>query len=152
MRLNLGCGNDVRLNYINIDKVAVTPDVRHGDFRNLNSAGIQNDSVEEILAIDIIQYIPLHELELTVNNWLEKLKTGGTVYLESTDSNMLGMMIAYSQVSLEVFNKILYNNQGESIKSLHNLCDLEHFLRSKGFKTVTKGYKGHSFYLTVSKV
>lgn len=152
MKINVGCGQDVRVGYLNIDKYPVSKDVTFGDATNLDKLSILDSSVDEILAIHLIQYLPLSILDSMFEGWNKKLAKDGTIYIESTDACLMGTMMAFVQQPMEVYNNILYNMQGEPIKSIHNLCDLESFIKTKGFETVVKGYKGTEFYLQMRKV
>ena len=53
LKLNLGCGNDVREGYINIDKYNIKADVK----ADIMKLPYENDSVNEILISHVIEHI-----------------------------------------------------------------------------------------------
>ena len=65
VKINLGCGKDIRLGYTNID-ILGGENVTRGDVRNLDTCGIADGSVDEILAIDVIQYIKFKDIGATI--------------------------------------------------------------------------------------
>lgn len=90
MKLNLGCGNDLRKDYLNVD----TEDT----FQYLDIHGAQWDnqyqistrpifpldwvpfnSVESILALDVLEHF--EEPREVLDDWLTKLKVGGSIII-----------------------------------------------------------------------
>ena len=154
MKLNLGCGEDIRLNYINIDLEPKSKDVIRGDFKNLTALGgmIADNSVDELQAINIIQYIRPTELESTLKIWHDKLKSGGQIYIESVDSAQLGIAMSYGQVNIDMVNQLLYPNEKIPVVAIYNLTELESFIKTRfGWKTIIKNYKAPLFYLQMEK-
>lgn len=148
VKLNLGCGNDIRLGYENIDLFPVNKDVKFGNFKNLS---YQDASVQEVLAIDIIKYIPINE----ISNFFEKiykvLVLNGTLYIESLDYNLLANSLAYEFTNIMQANQILYPQEKNSVCAIYNLYNIEKLLTQLGFKVVSKFYSENNFCLTVIK-
>jgi predicted SAM-dependent methyltransferase len=149
MKLNLGCGNDIRQGYVNIDLNVDDKRVIKGDVSNLDTFSLTNDSVDEIIAIDIIQYFSYQQIVGVVSNWCQKLKPGGSIYIESVDYNMLSNMMFYDLLASEVVNNVLYGDSG--IKGIYNLPSIEALLKNNQLIIDTKGFKDAKFYIRAIK-
>jgi predicted SAM-dependent methyltransferase len=151
MKLNLGCGSDIREGYLNIDINQSNNKVIKLDIRNIPDNICPNDSCDEILAINLVEYLKLSDLVIVMKCWYDKLIKNGIVYVESTEARLIGNMLSFEQISLEHVNGILYPDVIPSTKSIYNLSGLETFMKSIGFNTLSKGYRGNSFYLRMTK-
>ena len=149
MKINLGCGTDIRLGYNNID-ILGGQSITRGDFRNLDTCGVTDASVEEMLAIDIIQYIKFKEVGSTLTDWVKKLALNGELHIESWDYNILGNMLSYDYIAADQLNNALYGD--DKPQGLYNLVGIESFLRQLGMETILKGFKEAKFYLRMRKV
>jgi len=90
MKLNLGCGDEIREGFLNVDirkhgGVDVVCDVRGLPFRD--------GSADEILASDIIEHIPWREVRAVLGEWRRVLKGGGR--LEMRTPNLEGLILLY---------------------------------------------------------
>ena len=86
LRLNLGCGKDIKEGYINIDirhlpGVDVIADVRKLPFRD--------NYIAEIRAIDIYEHITHRESQKLLIHWISVLKTGGLLYIRGPCINRI---------------------------------------------------------------
>ncbi len=78
LRLNLGCGNDFRPDYLNLDIFADDERVIFMDVRKLDFA---DSSVDEILAHDILEHFSHRETANILKEWARVLKPGGILKL-----------------------------------------------------------------------
>jgi hypothetical protein len=123
-----------------------------GDFRDLSSAKIADDSVIEIVANQIIQYISIKELRDVIGNWAKKLKQGGILYIESIDYSFFGNEMSFEHISTDEVNELLFGDQNNPLRGLYNLTGMETFLTKLGFATVEKGYLDRVFFIRVEKI
>lgn len=154
MKINLGCGKDWRHGYLNIDKHPVDmTNVRQGDFRNIGGLGIQDNSAEEILGIDILSYIPIQELQKVLQSWYAKLAPGGIFNFQNNDGQPIANMLAYAQLPIEQINTLLFGQPEEKERyvAVYTLPFLEYMLRAIGMKVIAKGISGTSFYIKAQK-
>ncbi len=84
MKLNLGCGNDIRSGYINIDcrpleGVDIIGDISDEAFMR----GFTN--AEEIIAYDVIEHFPRKEARRLLRLWSSLLKPGGLIKIRCPD-------------------------------------------------------------------
>jgi len=87
MRLNLGCGNDKRKGYINIDiRAEVNPDLLHDLTQKLP---YPDNSIDEIIAKDVVEHFSHHQVELILKDWYRVLKPNGNIYIQTPDAEAI---------------------------------------------------------------
>jgi autotransporter strand-loop-strand O-heptosyltransferase len=75
IRLNLGCGNDIRPGYINIDKYNNTGKV---DLNcDINDLPFENETVDEIYLSHVFEHIGINDIYKTVEEWKRVLAVDG---------------------------------------------------------------------------
>lgn len=135
MKLNLGCGNDIRNDYLNIDvgQVNLPPNIfRSGDVTNLDWVA-QDNSVDEILALNILQYIELPKVDSTFINWTQKLKVGGSVKILVNDLYAYADMFVNKQMPIQQLVMTLFGSQENQFLIKKNSID-RHTLINKLIK------------------
>ena len=100
VRLNLGCGTDVREGYTNID-IRELPDVTVADVSMLNYS-----EVEYILANDIIEHFDRKQGLEVLKSWVGMLRGGGVLELRCPD-----VVHARKVMSEDTFIEMLYGLQ-----------------------------------------
>lgn len=87
LKLNLGCGDKILPGYVNIDVVderaKKKPDIQH-DITKIHEL-YDKDSVDEILAVHVIEHFYLWEVHDLLSSWKSILKPGGRIVLEAPD-------------------------------------------------------------------
>ncbi len=108
-KLNLGSGNDYRKGYVNIDSnIKFNPDILC-DVKKLNFG---RNEVDEILARDVLEHIPIAECESTLKEWHRVLKQDGKIIIQVPN--------------IETIAKNIFLN-GEQSNELHNsVIDIEY--------------------------
>jgi glycosyltransferase involved in cell wall biosynthesis len=76
--LNLGCGEDVREGFINIDLYSDNPEVVYMDIRNIQ---LSDNSADLILANDVLEHFSHRETSLILKEWNRVLKPNGELIL-----------------------------------------------------------------------
>jgi len=79
LKLNLGCGTDIRPGYLNID-IRHLPGVVQADVLSLP---IKDNSVDELLASDVYEHVSYRKSQTLLNHWVNKLKTGGILIIRT---------------------------------------------------------------------
>jgi predicted SAM-dependent methyltransferase len=82
VKLNLGCGNDIRPGYINVDKFPASPDVVQG---NLPDLPFGDDSADEILLSHVLEHFGYADGEYLCREIHRVLKPTGIVDIEVPD-------------------------------------------------------------------
>ena len=80
MKLNLGCGKDIRDGYVNIDIIRFSDDVVVGDIQKLT---YDDNSIDEILANDVYEHVGFQDSVSLLSHWVSKLKDGGLLIIQT---------------------------------------------------------------------
>lgn len=134
-KLNLGCGNDKRKNFVNCDiRPEVDPDVVC-DVRNLH---FSDEYADEIVAQDLLEHFenPVEVLK----EWHRVLKKGGVLWLRVPDWEKVQEEEFWRNTPFEnTENRVLggRNNPYDQHKSLFTKKVLEERLELAGFKEIS---------------
>ena len=85
MKLNIGCGDDVRAGYVNIDVRRTRPNVLAMDLEKDLLRPFPDDSVEEVIAKDVIEHISWRRVEDLIKDIFRVLKRGGRLFIQVPD-------------------------------------------------------------------
>lgn len=78
-KLNLGCGDDIKAGYINLDARKTHPSVIIGDVTNISQ--FEDGYFDEILAKDIYEHVTFRKSKSLLKHWVSKLKPGGKLII-----------------------------------------------------------------------
>jgi len=156
MKLNLGCGKDVREGYENIDLNSNDSRVTKANICKLEQ--YKDDSIEEILLFSVLEHLQNKDLRLALKEWNRVLKIGGTLNIQIP--NVIGAVKAFLENRLdttgfarhyknwspeEVLFQMLYGRadilgDNDPIECQHmtgfNYNRLDRFLSECGFKII----------------
>lgn len=93
MRLNLGCGNDVRDGYTNVDLRETHPSVMVCDLSRLPWP-FADGSAEEILMLDFLEHFPYAQTKQILLECYRVLTPEGTVVIQVPDAEILGAVFS----------------------------------------------------------
>lgn len=110
IKLNLGCSNNIKNGYLNIDLYSKDPRVTIADVQDLNF--IDTESVSEIIAHDILEHIPFYKAKSTINEWCRVLAKNGTISIQTT--NIIEHIKAFNSGvwDIETLNHMLFAGHG----------------------------------------
>lgn len=140
LKINIGCGFDKRAGYLNVDfQEFHNPDLV-ADVRNLNM--LPSDTYEEILAQDVLEHLPIIDIETTIEEWYRLLRIGGVLKLRIP--NLIGLLhlledtrSARNQVDLI---RCLFGTQaykGDYHLSGFTSTLIENYLKEAGFAEIS---------------
>lgn len=86
IKLNLGCGRDIKDGFVNIDINSKDPRVVLGDVSRLN---YESGSVDEIYALDILEHFELKRVESVLAEWCRVLKPRGVLFIRTPDLDVI---------------------------------------------------------------
>lgn len=88
-KLNIGCDNDIRGGWENIDKFNIKPGVIDMDAADLK---YPDNYFDEICARDVLEHITWRKTDDILREWYRVLKPGGRIYIQSP--NLMGWALA----------------------------------------------------------
>jgi len=145
MKLQLGCGNQIFENYINVD------------FKRLNGVDVQADirqlpfkdnSIEAIETYHTIEHIPRQEIESTLRDWFRVLKRDGELIIELPDfeQNCRDYLDAVAKEDWQKANMqlaFIYGGDSPAPEDAHRWgyspLSLATFLYQVGFRNILSG-------------
>ena len=79
VRINLGCGNDIKPDYINVDKYNNTGNV---DYQwDLSKLEVEDESVDEIYTSHVFEHIEINDVYSVLEEWERVLRPGGEIIM-----------------------------------------------------------------------
>jgi len=156
MKLNLGCGNDIRNGYINIDRLLsnqTPPDVyQQGDITSLDWL-TENNMVEEIIALDCLEYLPINAIKQALANWAQKLTVNGILKIKVPDCHLIAKAFSQGQLSLPEYLQIMFGTQNNNDNRLSAIdtTTLLSILQEVGLTISLKRYEGVAIYVEAVK-
>ena len=115
MKLNLLYGKGQKLDgYTNINAVPVEDeDVITADPSNLDFF-VDDAEAEDIIACDVVNFLPKSIMISTINHWVGKLRHGGSISIGGVDSYAIARDIISKRIDLQSMNTILYGSETPS--------------------------------------
>lgn len=102
MKLNLGCGNDVREGYTNVDFRPLSPLVQRVDL-SVFPWPWENESVEEVMMLDFLEHFPRAKTSVILSESYRMLQGGGRVVIQVPDMTILsGAIIGIPSIQCNV--------------------------------------------------
>lgn len=152
-RLNLGCGNDIRSGFVNVDRLqSKAANYKQGDIQSLDWLA-EDSTIDEIVAIDCLEYIKSRNINTTVENWAKKLSPGGVMKILVPDCHLVAKSFFQGQLGLQEYQTIMFGTQENNDERL-SLIDsntLLEMLRGFGLTVSLKRYDGVAFYVEAVK-
>ena len=145
MKVNIICGGHALTGYVNIDPLAKNePNKIAADFGNLDSL-IHDSEATEILASEVIQYIPFNSVPKVLENWAKKLRINGRISVGGYDVTEACKSYANKTCSLEDLNFLLdgYPSTPLAISSAISMSFIRNILESFGLKILKQRKNGH---------
>ena len=103
MKVNLGCGDDVLVGYVNLD-ARPTGDVV-GDVTQLPW---DDASITEMRAMDILEHFPVSRTSDILHEWRRVLSVGALMVLRVPNMQALGDLISHDDGQCELYIRNVY--------------------------------------------
>ncbi len=156
MKANLGCGKDIRSGYVNIDRMPqgdAPKDVyRQGDISSLDWL-TEDDTLDEILALDCLEYLQTNAVKQALINWAKKLSNGGVLKILIPDCYAVAKAFSQGQFSLGEYSQITFGTQegNDNRLSVIDAATLISTLQEIGLTISLKRYEGVAIYVETIK-
>lgn len=143
-------------NYLNINPFGTTSEtIRVGGVQNLDEF-VDNGEADEIIAENVVEYIPSPNLAATLSNWVSKLRVGGKLILTFTDAKLVSKEFSNYRTTLEEFNSSIHGSQEKpylikrcSVTTL-DLC--KHLTENHNVKVVKRRINNSKGSIVVERV
>lgn len=144
MKINLIIDSgEVLGGYLNIDPFAQDKndplDRQIGDISNLDWA-VDAGELEELRAINILEYWPGRDAEGILSGWVSKLAHGGRIIIGFTDIICIAKDVVSRKLDIHQTNDIVYGLQRQTWdnkKSCFTVNQVKTFLESLNLKIIT---------------
>lgn len=141
IKLNLGCANDIKQGYINIDKFHEDEDVVVMDVRDISA--FSGENVTEIYASDVLEHLPFDDATKALGHWIDILSVSGKIYIKTICITSQIDALISGIWDLKMFNAKLFAGVGwvdgvtrdhDYHKSCFSPEYIRNFLKSKNLK------------------
>ena len=108
MKVNLGCGKDVRHGYVNVDNDPSITGVYQLDIRQFPDAyrRTNGEPLEEVLMLDVLQCLTPDEFATLLAGLVPLMHPDGKIVIKDTDYSLLAHRIVYSLANIREVNAI----------------------------------------------
>lgn len=151
MKLRIGYGQPVIKGYCHVDPKPATENVvpYEGQLENLNlDAVCDNNECTEIIAGELINYIPVDKVFAVLSHVAMKLRHAGRITVGGTDSRMVGLGIVNGGLDPAEVNRVLY---AEGHKSILPMNDMALLLSKVGLIVLSREMNGCNYLITAER-
>lgn len=106
--LNLGCGNDVRPGFVNIDLFSDDPGVVGMDVRQLD---LPDNCADGIIASDILEHFSHREVDAVLREWARVLKPGGELVVRSPSLRLQAKAYLHGVWDADIASYMIFGGQ-----------------------------------------
>lgn len=139
IKLNLGCGSDIRPGYINID-IRELPGVNLVLNLEADPLPYDDNSVDEILAKDVIEHFSFRNIERVLKEWHRVLKPGGLLTVQTPDFERIAAKFIHGEIKTWYeLSYWLYGAQDypeNHHKAIFTKSELKRLLEEMGFSVI----------------
>ncbi len=109
-RYNLGCGDDVRDGYVNVD-VRESGDVVTGDIREPYELIHRFGHPKEVVMQDVLEHLPWREADDVLREWCQHLLPGGEIYVQVPNMARFARNLLNDQCPLDKVRSDIFGGQ-----------------------------------------
>lgn len=110
IKLNLGCGSDIKAGFFNIDIRTLTGVDFVADITNIDDL-VQNGTVEEINAYDVLEHFPCVLVPRILRNWVVKLKPRGKIIIRVPDLGKILTCFKNGELTIFESQRLVFGGQ-----------------------------------------
>lgn len=126
MRLNLGCGDDLRKDWVNVDCRDLPGVDLVADAADLNM--LVDGSVGKILAHDLLEHFPQERTTDILLEWFRVLESDGILIIRTPDLRLLMKFLQTGKWSPQTISRKLFGAQ-DYPENRHCLCFTREWLK-----------------------
>jgi len=138
MKINLILDGHALSGYKNIDPYGYGDETKVvGDVENLDDM-VEDAEATEILALDIIDFLPPESIEAAIGHWVSKLRHGGKIAIGGKDLWQISKALYQKILDLEEANEVIHGTQEKPRISNFTIDKLINTLESRGLQILKK--------------
>ncbi len=137
MKVNLGCGKNIREDYINLDiRFSPTIDI----VADVCALPFKDESLDEILSLDIYEHISHQKSQELLCHWVSKLRNKGLLFIQAPSIDRIVEYFLGSNNSLEMIETTIaciFGGQDYPRNFHCTICHpvlMDHYLKQAGIK------------------
>jgi len=138
IKLNLGCGGDIKDGYINIDLYNDKANIKS----NVNKLNYADRSVDEIYSSHVIEHFHFREGRDVLKEWYRVLKDGGIMYIETPDfaNSCKRFYEANEDMRYSLYSHFFSEawDEGQQHLFLYTESELKKGMSEAGFKSIER--------------
>ena len=119
---------------------------KNDNLLNLDAVAQPNECTE-ILADNILDYIPTNNMYDVLKHYASKLRHNGKLIISGTDIVLVAKDIVTQRLNLVEANKIIYGDRTEVKSGMISMFDIIPLIESIGLKVMKKSYNDYIFTL-----
>lgn len=138
--------------HLNVD-ILPGPNKVQGDISNLDNL-VDTASCTDIIARNVLEYVPHNEVPEVVAHWISKLRHGGKITINTTDLRSISKTILRDAFSPSEMLELLYGKQSNPLdvkKSAMTTQMLSALLESGGLKITNKSIEAYEISITAER-
>ena len=143
-KVNLIYGiGDVMHTHLNINPFAEDESdiMVRGDLINLDKY-VDDSELKELVAIDVIDYLPMDKTESAILNWVKKIRIGGSIILGGVDLFEVSKSLCQYRIDITEANILIHGDQQKPYmtrRANFTAMGLSEYLQTKfDFKIIKK--------------
>lgn len=140
VKLNLGCGKNAQLGFVNIDIVKYPGVDIAADISSDLPDHFDLNSVDEIYAKDVLEHLTRDDVIKALSGWSLILKSGGTITLQFPDARKHCEMLMSGVWDIDRFNYQFFGGQDGDPYNEHRVAfddsNITKFLNAVGINIV----------------
>jgi len=112
-KVNLIYGiGDVMHTHLNINPFAEDESdvIIRADITNLDKY-VDDSELKELVALDVIDYLPMEKTESAISNWIKKIRIGGSVVLGGVDLFEVSKSLCQYRIDITEANMLIHGEQ-----------------------------------------
>lgn len=156
MKINLLYGHgDFLQSHLNINPFSLeeTESMKIGDIRNLDG-WVDDAEATEIIAMDVIDYFSLAEVNPILDHWISKLRHGGKIVIGGCDALDAAKALSQYELDLQTFNMLIHGTQDQPHlykKTTLTLIGIVEYFREHGLKIIKQRKHGINYVVEAKR-
>lgn len=131
MKVNLGCGSDLRPGWLNVDSRQLFPDGSEFlccDLMELDDK-IGDDSVEEMMAQDVLEHVSWRVVDALLVILARKLRPGGILFVQAPNLDRIAKAYLEGTLSHYAAQRYIFGDQGYPENTHMNIWSSDEIVR-----------------------